>query len=113
MQVQFESRDPEGRRLRDAAVQRLRFVLRRLAWLVPRARVRLDDVNGPGGGVDKRCRVELKTDTHGTVIVTSLARDWRTAIDGAFRRAARVVVQSWQRRRAPRRQKPLALRHQS
>lgn len=113
MQVHFESPDPEARRLRDAAVQRLRFVLRRLSWLVPRARVRLDDVNGPGGGVDKRCRVELKTDRSGTVIVTSLARDWRTAIDSAFRRAAFAVVQSWRRRREPRRDRRLALPQQS
>jgi hypothetical protein len=36
MQVVFESRDPEGARLRDLAVQRVRFVMRRLSWLVPR-----------------------------------------------------------------------------
>lgn len=112
MQVHFESRDPEGRRLRDAAVQRLRFALRRLAWLVPRARVQLDDVNGPGGGVDKRCRVELKTDTNGTVVVTSLARDWRTAIDSAIRRVAFAAVRTWRRRDAVRRDRRLALAQQ-
>lgn len=41
MQVVFESRDPEGARLRELAVQRARFVMRRLAWLVPRAKVQL------------------------------------------------------------------------
>lgn len=112
MQVLFESRDPEGERLRDAAVRRLRFVMRRLAWLVPRAKVMLSDVNGPRGGVDKRCQVELKTDGHGSVVITSIARDWRTAIDTALARAARTLVRLWRRRAAPRREEPMKLRHE-
>lgn len=56
MHVLFESRDPEGAQLRELAVRRVRFVMRRLAWLVPRAKVQLTDVNGPRGGVDKRCQ---------------------------------------------------------
>ena len=100
MQVVFESRDPEGARLRELAVQRARFVMRRLAWLVPRAKVQLSDVNGPRGGVDKRCQVELKTDRNGTVVVTSVARDWRTALDSALGRAARVLMRLWRRARS-------------
>lgn len=107
MQVLFESRDPEGAQLRDLAVTRLQFVLRRLRSLVPRARVRLSDVNGPRGGVDKRCQVELSTDRAGTVVITSVARDWRTALDNALGRAARVLARSWQRDRAPQRRPTL------
>ena len=60
------------------------------AWLVPRARVQLFDVNGPRGGVDKQCRVELKTANAGTVVVTAMARDWHEALDTALaRRRAR------------------------
>ena len=75
MQVLFESRDPDAARLRDLAVARLQFVLRRLHSLVPLARVRLSDVNGPRGGVDKRCQVELNTEGAGKVVITALARD--------------------------------------
>ncbi|WP_088279521.1 hypothetical protein [Ideonella sp. A 288] len=104
MQVLFETRDPQAAPLRDLAVQRLRFAMRRLAWLVPRARVQLSDVNGPRGGVDKRCQVELKTDTAGTVVITSVARDWRTALDNAVARAGRVLLRVTQRGRTqPRR----------
>ena len=39
MQVIFESRDVDGASLRDQAVQRVRFALRRLSALVPRAKV--------------------------------------------------------------------------
>ena len=103
MQVLFESRDPEAAQLRELAVKRLQFVLRRLHGLVPRARVRLWDVNGPRGGVDKRCQVELNTEGAGTVVITALARDWRTALDSAMARAARSLAHNWQRgRRAAR-----------
>ena len=106
MQVLFESRDSHGAEWREVAVRRLRFVLRRLSWLVPRARVQLFDVNGPRGGVDKQCRVELKTASAGTVVVTAMARDWQHALDTALARSARTLVRSWRRgqpqRRAPR-----------
>lgn len=101
MQVLFESRDPQGAQWREVAVRRLRFVLRRLTWLVPRARVRLSDVNGPRGGVDKQCRVELRTDSAGTVVVTAVARDWQAALDTALARSARTLVRMWRRGRTP------------
>lgn len=101
MQVLFESRDPQGAQLRELAERRVRFVMRRLTWLVPRAKVQLSDVNGPRGGVDKRCQVELKTESSGTVVITSVARDWRSALDSALARAARVIVRAWRRDREP------------
>ena len=62
MQIIFESRDADGAQLRDLSVERVRFALRRLTTFVPHAKVQFSDVNGPRGGVDKRCQVELKTD---------------------------------------------------
>jgi hypothetical protein len=103
MQVLFESRDPHGALWREVAVRRLRFVLRRLTWLVPRARVQLSDVNGPRGGVDKQCRVELKTAHAGTVVVTAMARDWPAALDTALARSARTLVRVWRRGQTPQR----------
>jgi hypothetical protein len=101
MQVIFESRDINGAGLRDLTEQRVRFALRRLSALVPRAKVQFSDVNGPRGGVDKRCQVELKTDSAGTVVIASLARDWRTALDRSLARAIRVLARSLQRSRKP------------
>jgi hypothetical protein len=97
MQVLFESRDPRGAEYRDLAVRRVRFAVRRLTWLVPRAKVQLSDVNGPRGGVDKRCRVELRTDGAGTVVITSIARDWRSALESAVARASTALVRMWRR----------------
>ena len=106
MQVIFESRDPAGAELRELAERRVRFVMRRLVWLVPRAKVRLTDVNGPRGGVDKRCQIELKTDHVGTVSISSRARDWRSAFEAALARAAHVLLRAWRRRRENQRALP-------
>ena len=101
MQIIFESRDADASQMRDLSIERVRFSLRRLTALVPRAKVQFSDVNGPRGGVDKRCQVELKTDSAGTVVITSLARDWRTALDRSLSRATRVLTRSLQRSQKP------------
>lgn len=95
MQVLFKSRHPNATDLRDLTETRVRFVLRRLGWLVPRAEVQMSDVNGPRGGVDKRCRVE---DGGGSVVVAAVARDWRTALDDALARAMRFLLRARRRR---------------
>lgn len=97
MQVVFESRDGAASPWRATAERRLRFVLRRLGWLVPMARIRMDDINGPRGGVDKRCQVELRTAGLGPVVVTAVSRHWRDALDRALARAAKVLLRHWRR----------------
>ena len=97
MQVLFKSRDPQADELRDVAQRRARFVFRRFDWLIPKATVWLSDVNGPRGGIDKRCQVEIKSNVAGTVVVASVARDWRTALDKALSRAARFLMRQWRR----------------
>lgn len=101
MQVIFESRDAKGNELRDLAVERVRFALRRLSALVPRAKVQFSDVNGPRGGVDKYCKVEITTDTAGKVVIASLASDWRTALERSLRRALLALKRSLQRTKKP------------
>jgi len=97
MQVLFKSRHPQATELRDLTERRVRFVLRRLGWLVPRAEVQMTDVNGPRGGIDKHCQVALKTDVAGTLIVASVASDWRTALNKALARAARFLMRALRR----------------
>ncbi len=101
MQIIVESRDADATPMRELSIARVRFALRRLKALVPRAKVQFSDVNGPRGGVDKRCQVELKTDSAGTVVIASLARDWRTALDRSLARATRVLTRSLQRSQKP------------
>lgn len=112
MQVIFNSRGDDASDLRDLAVRRVRFVMRRLTWLVPRATVQFTDVNGPRGGVDKRCQVALRTDGRGTVVVTAMARDWRTALDNALARAARFLMRLWRRGNDSRRMRQRFISHE-
>ena len=99
MQVIFESPDPQANRLRTVTERRVRQALKRLAWLTPRVRVHLSDINGPRGGIDKRCQVELTTIDAQRVVITSFARDWFAALHSALARATRALLQNWQRTR--------------
>ena len=99
MQIIFESPDPQANRLRTVTERRVRQALKRLAWLTPRVRVHLSDINGPRGGIDKRCQIELLTDGGKPVVVTSLARDWLSALQSALMRATRSLLHNWQRSR--------------
>ena len=101
MQVIFESRHPDGTELREQAVARVRFAMRRLSTLVPRAKVQLSVGNGPRGGVDKRCQLALSTDGAGEVVITTLAQDWRTALDLSLGRATRALKRTLRRQQKP------------
>ncbi|WP_237726061.1 MULTISPECIES: hypothetical protein [unclassified Variovorax] len=45
--------------------------------------------------MDKHCQVELRMDGAGAVVVSSVARDWRTALDMALARALRHAQRAW------------------
>jgi hypothetical protein len=106
MQVLVETRDPQAQALRELAEQRVRFSMRRLSWLVPKAKVHLRDLNGPRGGVDKQCQIELLTTSGQPVVVSSTARDWRSALERALARASRALMHIWRRRPSHPRQRP-------
>ncbi len=101
MQVIFESRHAAGGAMREEALQRVRFVLRRLGAVVPRARVMLTDINGPRGGVDKHCLLEVKTEKSGVLVISSLASDWRTALDDGLDRLVRALTRTLHRQHKP------------
>lgn len=103
MQIIFESRDSVGNQMRDVSVERVRFTFRRMSALVARAKVQFSDINGPRGGVDKRCQIELSTAAVGTVVIASLAQDWRTALERSLGRAVRVLKRGSQRKQKPKR----------
>jgi hypothetical protein len=97
MQVLFISRHPVPHELRELALRRVRFAMCRMTWMVARASVQFSDTNGPRGGIDKRCQIQLRTGRGGPVVVTSVARDWREALDGALARAKRTLLRLWRR----------------
>ncbi|WP_096697888.1 hypothetical protein [Polaromonas sp. AER18D-145] len=108
MQIIFESREPWLERLRGLAMRRVRQATRPLGWLAPRARVQMSDVQGARDGIDKRCQVELSAEGAGTVVVTSITRDWGSALQSALSRAVRALLRKLQPARTRRR----AITHQ-
>src|SRR5689334_21779117 len=97
VQVLLESREQEAPGLRDLAMRRARFALRRLIALAPRAQLRLSNVKASSRGGDKRCEVKLEVDGGGSVIATSTALDWRAAVDNALRCGVRRLMRLWRR----------------
>ncbi len=108
MQIQFESNDPMAAEMRDIAERRVKFTMRRLSWLIPRAIVRLTGRDVPLGGHAKSCRIELNSQLAGLVVVTAHASTWRTAIDQALARAAKTIRRDLQRVRSPQHGRTLA-----
>jgi hypothetical protein len=94
MKFHFRSNDREGQLWQQRTTMRLRQALGRLHGLVARIKVRLDDINGPAGGVDKRCNVEVIVRGSSPVTVSATARSWQDSVDAvASRIRQRVVVQ--------------------
>jgi hypothetical protein len=92
MKLQFRSNDREGRQWQERTASRLRHALGRLHGLVARMKVRLDDINGPAGGVDKRCNVEVLVQGSGPVAVSATARTWQDSVEAVASRLRQRVV---------------------
>lgn len=77
--------------LRAHAERRLRFALGRFGPCIRRVCLRLDDVNGPRGGIDKSCRIVVGLAQGGEVIVEDADSDLRALLDRSADRAGRAV----------------------
>ncbi len=104
MKVQFASKGllaADG--VRAHAIRRLHFALDRFAGRVTRARVRLVDVNGPRGGFDIQCLIQVWVTGIGALVVKVMAADRDTAIDRGAERIHRLVARHLDRRSKRRR----------
>src|SRR3954447_23488504 len=72
--------------LRDYIERRLQFALGRFAARIHRLTVRLTDVNGPRGGLDKRCRIAVALVPRGVVIVEGWGHDPFAVVTQAAKR---------------------------
>lgn len=61
--------------------------------------VRLSDTNGPRGGNDKCCRIQVVVPGHADVVVQDTEADLYTAIDRASDRVSRTVARRLDRHR--------------
>jgi ribosomal subunit interface protein len=85
--------------LRDHTVRRLQFALGWASHDVRTVRVRLFDINGPRGGEDKRCRIQVAFPGTPNVVIEDTEADLYVAIDRAADRAERAVTRRLERLR--------------
>ncbi len=99
MKILFKSRDPKAESLRAWASERVAFAFRRHPWAAPRATIQLSDLNGPRGGLDKECVIEVSAAGASPVIIRSVADNWHAALNGALGRASSCLKRMLRRAR--------------
>ena len=85
--------------LRAYTEQRLRMALGWAGEHMHKLAVSLSDINGPRGGIDKRCKIQVQLGGGAEVIIEDTEADLYVAIDRAADRADRAVVRRVARRR--------------
>ncbi len=92
--------------------QRLGTKLGKYAGSIERVTVRVSDVNGPRGGVDKSCRIKVVLSGLPSVLFESQAASLKDSLNGALAGTERIVRRSVERRhtkplKEPVRRRPL------
>ncbi len=106
MEFDMQSLDfPNTEALSNHTRRRLDFGLSRHADRITRVVVRVGDENGPRGGVDKFCRLQVSLVDAPQVVIRDCGPDLYTVIDRASDRAARAVAKQLERNRFGRQQR--------
>lgn len=87
--------------LREYVARRMGLAIGRFREHVQWARVKVADVNGPRGGADKRCVVQLRLRNLPDVVFAITQIDVRLAVDEAAERVSRVLAQRLRRAARP------------
>ncbi len=85
--------------LLDHTERRLRFALIRTSDRIRRVVVRLGDTNGPRGGADKFCRMQVYLEHAPPVLIEDVGADLYAVIDRAAERAGRNLTKNVDRLR--------------
>jgi ribosomal subunit interface protein len=86
--------------LKEHVERRLAFALGRFEDRIDSVTVRLEDLNGPKGGVDKQCKIVVQIRKLPTVIVEQTAEDMYAAVDQAADRVGRAVTKKLEKARS-------------
>jgi putative sigma-54 modulation protein len=98
MRVHVRSRQVKVDKTAFAHIERrLQFNLGRFSSRILRVTVRFVDLNGPRGGVDKNCRIEIRLLPTGSIFVSDTDADFYAAFDRAADRVARSVARTIKR----------------
>jgi len=99
MQIDIQTRNfALTNALRNYAERRLRFALTWADNRIQKIFVRLSDINGPRGGEDKRCQMQVVLAGLPDVVVEDTEASLYFAIDRAADRAGRTVMRKLDRK---------------
>jgi len=84
--------------LRDYSDRRIRSALTRFEGRVQRISMWLSDINGPRGGKDKHCRLQVVLAGGADVVVDETQADMHVAINRAVERAGRSMARKLDRK---------------
>jgi len=100
MQIDIHARDfPLTDALRSHIVRRLGFALSTQDEHIQHVMVCLSDINGPRGGADKRCHIQVRLPRLSDVVIEDTAVDLYAAINRAADRAGHTVGRRLARQR--------------
>jgi len=92
MQIEIQARDfTLTESLGSYIERRINFFLSSKYDQIKRIRVSLSDINGPRGGVDKRCQIQISLPRLKDIVIEDTELDLYIAIDRATDRIARTV----------------------
>ena len=104
MQIDFRFRGVESSEvLKDHLRRRLAFHLSRFSSEVTRVVVRIVDINGPKGGLDKQCQVMVRGPRIGSLTLDDVSEDTLSASDMAIERMGRSIARELERLRTSQR----------
>lgn len=104
IEVRFRGVD-SSEALRAHTKHRIHVHLSRFGSDIESVQVRIEDVNGPKGGVDKRCKITVRGPRCGTATLDELHDNAYAGVDLAVQRVSQVVAREIERQRS-RRQAP-------
>ena len=100
MQIEIQARDFHlTYALRDYIQRRLGFALSTRYQNIKRILVRLSDINGPRGGNDKCCQIQMVLPQQSDVVIEDTETDMYAAINRAADRARRTLGRRLTRQR--------------
>ncbi|VAW67919.1 hypothetical protein MNBD_GAMMA08-853, partial [hydrothermal vent metagenome] len=107
MQIDIQARNLSmTQMMRKHAERRLRFALTRGSDHIQKIIMRLSDINGPRGGTDKHCHIQVVLAGLPDIVIEDTEVDIFVAINRAVERAGRTLVRKIQRHQSRLKQRP-------
>lgn len=104
MQINIQSQDFSlSGRLREHIQRQVRFALSRFADRIQRVRISIADINGPRGGMDKRCLIQIDMTAKPGLVAEVTDSNMYAAISRSASRANRLVSRCLKREQAQKR----------